>query len=196
MRPQRSITCAPGQGPAPGRPAPSSRAAVKSSGRMSQATAHGSCNGDLRHPAGATAEPLPVCHTPPSGTARPSARQAAMRAGVISAWAVSSSVANTTRRPACQQDCQRLRIAPGVELGGGRDVALGPGAAHQHDLRDLRASAGSVVSARARLVAGPIPISVTGSAELAQNAPNHVRRQAVRPRPPGGRTTPPRPFSP
>ena len=63
-----------------------------------------------------------------------------MRAGVISACAVSSSVANTTGRPHCEQDRQRFGVAPGVEFGGGRDVALGPGAAHQHDLlRPVRA---------------------------------------------------------
>ncbi len=39
------------------------------------------------------------------------------------------------RAAALKQDREGLRVAPGVEFGGGRDVALGPGAAHQHDLR-------------------------------------------------------------
>jgi hypothetical protein len=40
------------------------------------------------------------------------------------------------RRAEPEQHGQRLRVVPGVELGGGGDVALGPGAGHQDDLRD------------------------------------------------------------
>jgi hypothetical protein len=40
------------------------------------------------------------------------------------------------RPPAFEQHRQRFRIGPGIELGGGGDVALGPGAGHQYDLLD------------------------------------------------------------
>ena len=40
------------------------------------------------------------------------------------------------RTAAGEDDGEGFRVVPGVEFGGGGDVALGDGAGHQHDLVD------------------------------------------------------------
>ena len=63
-----------------------------------------------------------------------------------------------------------VRVDVDVELGGGRDVALADGAAHQHDLADAADDVGRLVQRQRELVSGPSVQSVTLPAGRARSS--------------------------
>ena len=64
----------------------------------------------------------PILHPPPTGTGVPKRLCRQFERGQVTGRPQASSIASASG------------VAPGVELGGGRDIALPPGPGHQHDL--------------------------------------------------------------